>query len=77
MVPRGSFHPKRTSGDLSVSGLTAIVFPKLELFLVLNKHKTGFVADTEDQDVTEVIIYSLPRPAKSHRHSGGSRIINQ
>lgn len=43
---------------------------------MLNKHNTGFVADTEDWDVTEVIIYSLPQPAKPHRpHSGGRRII--
>lgn len=77
MAPRGSFHPKRIDGDLSLSGFTAIVFLKLELSLVLNKHKMGSAVDAEDQDATEVIIYSLLLPAKSHRYTGGGRITNQ
>lgn len=77
MEPRGSFHPRRMDGYLSLSGFTAILFLRLELSLVLNKHKTGFAVDAEDQDATEVIIYGLFPPAKSHRHSGGSRITNQ
>lgn len=78
MAPRGSFHPRSTGRDLSLAGLTAIVFPKLELSLILNKHNTGFVVDTEDRAVTEVVIYGFPQPAKSRRrHSGGRRIINQ
>lgn len=64
-------------GDLSLSGFAAILFLKLELSLVLNEHKMGFAIDAEDQGATEVIIYSPLLSAKSHRHSGGSRIINQ